>query len=537
MTRTGSSILVFSCDDSDDRDLAGSIAARSGDSSATKSKFDMEEMPSLEENHHVLVPASRSDHTPSTPSDDKIDDDDDDVISTSPKRKSDEGVAFTVDNLMISLYGRQEIVPLDPNLVLASLDQGGRVDSSKVYFPKEVSLCRSSLPGDVYGVYTKLVIPAGTWMGPFQGSPVLFNQLMVDSKIDMMWEVFRDGQLVHYIDASQSPPSNWMKYIQCARNAKEQNMIVFQYKMNIFYRASRDIHPGEELLVWYGSSEYSLAHGVPTGIEEILGEDSPRIAGRQPLVETTMRHHAPSSVAVTAGGMPIAGTVPMGVGSVGAAPVPTYPLVPPIRQNGHGSGRPNVLSMESGLEMTSSSTIAATGGGSVQSSGGGGGGGGTNPDSPATRERDEWNLWKCGQCFRSFTQRIMLQNHVCESRADMPFHCGHCNRVFSTSNELRSHVISHSNDRPFVCGFCHRAFAGATTLANHMRTHTGEKPFKCPQCNKGFTQGTQLARHMRMPGECAGGAVGGTSAAAAAAAAAILQQYQDDLSDAGDRNQ
>ena len=38
MTRTGSSILVFSCDDSDDRDLAGSIAARSGDSSATKSK-------------------------------------------------------------------------------------------------------------------------------------------------------------------------------------------------------------------------------------------------------------------------------------------------------------------------------------------------------------------------------------------------------------------------------------------------------------------------------------------------------------------
>ena len=120
----------------------------------------------------------------------------------------------------------------------------------------------------------------------------------------------------------------------------------------------------------------------------------------------------------------------------------------------------------------------------------------------------DWNLWKCGQCFKSFTQRIMLQMHVCEGKAQLPFHCGHCNKVYSTSNELRSHVLSHTNDRPFKCGFCHRSFAGATTLANHMRTHTGEKPFRCPQCNKGFTQGTQLARHLRMPGECTGQAAG-----------------------------
>lgn len=116
----------------------------------------------------------------------------------------------------------------------------------------------------------------------------------------------------------------------------------------------------------------------------------------------------------------------------------------------------------------------------------------------------DWNLWKCGQCFKSYTQRIMLHMHVCEGKAALPYHCGHCNKVFGCSNELRSHVLSHTNDRPFKCGFCHRAFAGATTLANHMRTHTGEKPFRCPQCNNGFTQGTQLARHLRIPGECTG---------------------------------
>eukprot|EP00118_Oscarella_pearsei_P013391 m.106690 g.106690 ORF g.106690 m.106690 type:complete len:477 (+) comp37268_c0_seq3:487-1917(+) len=443
---------------------------------------DMEEMPSLEDSY--VTPAARSDASP--PSENRKDSEPMEMAAMSKDRRK----AISNDDVVYSLYGYQEVIPLDPNLVLSSMDQG-RVDSSRVYFPKEVSLCKSSIPGDLYGVYTKLLIPAGTWMGPFQGTPVLVNHLTADSKIDMMWEVFRNGQLVHYVDASQSPPSNWMKYIQCARSQQEQNMIVFQYKMNIFYRASRDIHPGEELLVWYGSSEYDLVYGVPTGIEEILGEETVRFPGKQnvthiPVTAAAMQHsiassqtQQPPTTATTTVTTPVGGP---------------YPLpVPPVRQNGHGQPPTNLSLSDVGMVASEVTSTSA---------------GGSGGESPATRDREEWNLWKCGQCFRSFTQRIMLQNHICESRADMPFHCGHCNRVFSTSNELRSHVISHSNDRPFVCGFCHRSFAGATTLANHMRTHTGERPFKCPQCNKGFTQGTQLARHMRMPGECVGGLSG-----------------------------
>lgn len=39
--------------------------------------------------------------------------------------------------------------------------------------------------------------------------------------------------------------------IQCARHKEEQNMTVFQYAGNLYYRAFRDIVPYTELLVWY----------------------------------------------------------------------------------------------------------------------------------------------------------------------------------------------------------------------------------------------------------------------------------------------
>ena len=60
------------------------------------------------------------------------------------------------------------------------------------YFPKEVGLCESSIPGSSYGVFTLQVIPEGTWMGPFQGASVPIWQLTSGSKLEQMWEV-RNG--------------------------------------------------------------------------------------------------------------------------------------------------------------------------------------------------------------------------------------------------------------------------------------------------------------------------------------------------------
>ena len=56
--------------------------------------------------------------------------------------------------------------------------------------------------------------------------------------------------------------SSWMRFIQCARYKEEQNMTVFQYCGNVYYRAFRHIPAGRELLVWY-DEKYSEFIDIP----------------------------------------------------------------------------------------------------------------------------------------------------------------------------------------------------------------------------------------------------------------------------------
>lgn len=115
---------------------------------------------------------------------------------------------------------------------------------------------------------------------------------------------------------------------------------------------------------------------------------------------------------------------------------------------------------------------------------------------------EEFGMWRCRQCLKTFTQRVSLQMHECSKAPEKPYQCGQCTFSFATPSALRSHVDLHTNDKLYKCGFCSRAFSGATTLNNHIRTHTGEKPFNCDKCNKTFSQASHLARHQRVPGEC-----------------------------------
>ena len=55
--------------------------------------------------------------------------------------------------------------------------------------PREVCLCRSSVPGAEFGVCTRRHIPAGTWIGPFEGKRVQPSNVKAGMDTSFMWEV------------------------------------------------------------------------------------------------------------------------------------------------------------------------------------------------------------------------------------------------------------------------------------------------------------------------------------------------------------
>ncbi|XP_008285919.1 putative histone-lysine N-methyltransferase PRDM6 isoform X2 [Stegastes partitus] len=353
--------------------------------------------------------------------------------------------------------------------------------------PREVCLCTSTVPGLGYGICAAQRIPQGTWIGPFQGVPLLLDKLQSGAMRNTrhLWEIYdAEGTLQHFIDGNDPSKSSWMRYIRCARHCGEQNMMVVQYRSCIFYRACMDIPRGTELLVWYNDS-YTSFFGIPL---QCIAQDE-NLNVPTTVMEAMTRQESLQSFSKN--GKPSSSS-----SSSSSSSTPTATLMRSMVFPHSPCPRSFSLLDKVGVGVQSDSSFGQLGSKNQRVL--------ASPTSTSqlSSEFSDWHLWKCGQCFKTFTQRILLQMHVCPQNPDRPYQCGHCSQSFSQPSELRNHVVTHSSDRPFKCGYCGRAFAGATTLNNHIRTHTGEKPFKCERCDRSFTQATQLSRHQRLPNEC-----------------------------------
>ena len=67
--------------------------------------------------------------------------------------------------------------------------------------------------------------------------------------------------MAFYVDAFDESTSNWPRWVNCARNEREENVLFYSCKGKAYYVTFRDVYPGEELLVYYGNS-YAETLGI-----------------------------------------------------------------------------------------------------------------------------------------------------------------------------------------------------------------------------------------------------------------------------------
>ncbi|XP_076810716.1 histone-lysine N-methyltransferase PRDM7-like [Clavelina lepadiformis] len=102
------------------------------------------------------------------------------------------------------------------------------------------------------GVWAERGFEKDSIFGPFEGDLVdrkNLRKLKLAFQGGYAWQIYTDGELSYCIDGSDEKKSNWLRYVKCARNKEESNVVAFEQFGKVYHGTTKHIVSGTEILV------------------------------------------------------------------------------------------------------------------------------------------------------------------------------------------------------------------------------------------------------------------------------------------------
>ncbi|XP_066110690.1 histone-lysine N-methyltransferase PRDM9-like [Saccopteryx bilineata] len=408
-----------------------------------------------------------------------------------------------------------------PTFVKDSAVDKGHLNHTALTLPPGLRIRPLGIPEADLGVWNEAsALPVGLHFGPYKG------QITEDEEAGnngYSWLITKGRNCHEYVNAKDESWANWMRYVNCARDDEEQNLVAFQYHRQIFYRTCQLIKTDCELLVWYGDeygqklginyrskqkrelsaaraepqpeihpcSSFSLAFSSQKFLSQHVGCNYPSVI----LPRTSIRKHLQSKDPYTedenqqqqhtdthnedgkAEGQKVKEKYKHFIKRNRPRRISRAFFKPPKGHMGSSSEQERMI--QKALSRGQNGNLVDT-------------------EKLSMRVVMSTNeAIKYRKCLQGFHNGSHLFTHQRTHSGEKPYVCRECEQAFSLKSTLLTHQRTHSGEKPYVCRECERCFSQKSSLFRHQKIHSGEKPYVCRECERGFTQKSHLLRHQR----------------------------------------